>query len=88
MGVIYLAYREGRRASVADAQTKACLEEWKDIAHRRSILVPAIIINRVYARALGHGNPDLIENAIVGRAEYAHPSFPDRIPWSVFTPSA
>lgn len=65
IGFVYIAYPEGARPVIADARTRHILtfmarESW----HRWSVRVPATVISRLYARALGSGMPDLIENSL------------------------
>jgi hypothetical protein len=66
-GFTYIAYPEGARPAVADARTKHILEYMQGHAyHRWSVRIPANFITRLFARPVGGGCPDLIENALLG----------------------
>lgn len=64
IGFIYIAYPEGQRSELADARTRHILTNCADSWHPWSIHVPVIVISRLYARALGFGDPDLIESVL------------------------
>ena len=64
-GLIYLAYEEGHRPSLADARTDAMRELAKTIYFkRRAIAVPMTVISRLYPNVLLEGRPDFIESTI------------------------
>ncbi len=65
MGLIYLAYEEGHRPSLADARTNAIRELASTIYFkRRSIVVPMTVISRLYPNVVLEGRPDFIESTI------------------------
>ena len=65
MGLIYLAYEEGHRPSLADARTDAIRELASTIYFkRRSIVVPMTVISRLYPNVVLEGRPDFIESTI------------------------
>lgn len=84
LGFVYIAYPEGSRTAIADARTRDIQEKLPQEWHRWSVRVPAIMINRLYARALGPGSPDLIVSAI-GCASKGHDFWLAKLPWRVFT---
>lgn len=88
-GLIYLAYEEGHRPSLADARTDAIRELTQDIYfHRRAISIPMTVISRILPNTLLEGRPDLIENAIpaVDGDNDARAIWPQLMPTRVFTP--
>lgn len=65
MGLIYLAYEEGHRPSLADARTDAIRELASTIYFkRRLIAVPVTVISRLIPNVVLEGRPDFIENTI------------------------
>lgn len=64
-GFIYIAYPEGQRGKLADARTGYIIASSKEFWHRWSVHIPVTIIGRLYARPLGVGVPDLIENSLL-----------------------
>ena len=65
MGLIYLAYEEGHRPSLADARTDAIRELASMIYFkRRLIAVPMTVISRLIPNVVLEGRPDFIENTI------------------------
>ena len=65
MGLIYLAYEEGHRPSLADARTDAIRELANTIYfNRRAIAVPMTVISRLYPNVVHEGRPDFIESTI------------------------
>lgn len=67
IGFIYIAYPEGAREAIADARTRHILEYMgKECWHRWSVQVAVTMITRLYARTVGGGCPDLIENTLLG----------------------
>ena len=85
IGFIYIAYPEGARPTLADARTQHVLNAGSDdFFHRWSVRIPATVITRLYARALGVGVPDLIENALAAAAKGEEFWF-ERLPGQVFT---
>lgn len=87
MGIIYLCYQEGSSADIADERSQRIQRELADWYHRPGIWIPAIFINRLYARVLGEGNPDLIENVMLLKPSIDHPSIFGSFPSQVFTKS-
>jgi hypothetical protein len=55
-----------------------------DFFHRWSVRIPAMVVTRLYARALGVGVPDLIENAMAGSTNGEEFWF-EQLPGRVFT---
>jgi hypothetical protein len=84
LGFLYIAYPEGSRPSIADARTSQIRQAVAEGWHRWSVRVPAMIINRLYARPIGPGYPDLIESSIPA-ASQGHESWLSKLPWQVFT---
>ena len=65
MGLIYLAYEEGHRPSLADARTDAIRELSDTIYFKRSgIGVPMTVISRLYPNVVFEGRPDFIESTV------------------------
>lgn len=86
MGLIYLAYHEGSRAELADARTRNLLDNVKKKwTHEWTKRIPLVVISRLYARPLGVGMPDLIENSIPAKPDYADMLFMADFPTNVFT---
>lgn len=85
MGIVYLTYQEGARDLVADARTDRITQDMVGWGHRGCIVIPAFFVNRLYPRSLGAGDPDLVENAIQFRADFADPSIFDWFPSRIFT---
>lgn len=84
MGFIYVAYPEGSRAAIADARTRQIKKELNEVWHRWSIRAPATIVSRLYARALGVGVPDLIENVLLA-ATAGEEFWLTKLPQRIFT---
>ena len=88
-GLIYIAYEEGHRPSLADARTDAIRNLCGDIYfNRRAISVPMTVISRFLPNTLFEGRPDLIESAIpaiVGDKDN-HDFWTQEMPTRVFTP--
>jgi len=84
MGFIYVAYPEGSRAAIADARTRQIMKELNEVWHRWSVRAPATIISRLYARALGVGYPDLIENVLLAATE-GEELWLTKLPQRIFT---
>ena len=85
IGFIYIAYPEGARPTLADARTRHILSTASnDFFHRWSVRIPAMVVTRLYARALGVGVPDLIENAMAGSTNGEEFWF-EQLPGRVFT---
>ena len=88
-GLIYLAYEEGHRPSLADARTDAIRALTRDIYfNRRAISIPMTVISRFLPNTLLEGRPDLIESAIpaVDGDRDAHDFWTQEMPTRVFTP--
>ena len=65
MGLIYLAYEEGHRPSLADARTDAIRELASTIYFKRqSIAVPMTLASRLYPNVIKEGRPDFIESTL------------------------
>ena len=64
MGIIYIAYPEGARESLADARTQHIIETSKQWQTRWSVKIPMTVVGRLYPRSLGMGLPDLIESSL------------------------
>jgi hypothetical protein len=85
IGFVYIAYPEGARPTVADERTRHILEYMGGQAwHRWSVRIPASVISRLYARAVGGGCPDLIENSLPG-AEKGEEFWLSILPTTIFT---
>jgi hypothetical protein len=82
LGFVYIAYPEGSRTVVADARMRDIREKIPEEWHRWSVRVPAIMINRLYARPLTPGNPDLIESTI-GCGSKGNEFCLAKLPWRV-----
>jgi hypothetical protein len=77
--------RKGARAAIADARTRHILKYMgKESWHRWSVRVPVTVISRLYARPVGVGCPDLIENSLPG-ATKGQEFWLTKLPWTVFT---
>lgn len=85
LGIIYIAYPEGARAVVADARTRAIMEEAQRWTLDFGKVIPLILVSRLYPRSLTVGVPDLIESTMALLAQEAHPGFPSLFPTAVFT---
>jgi hypothetical protein len=84
VGGVYIAYKEGMRAGLADARTEHLLQTIKErkLFHRSLIHVPWTVITRLYPQALGNGAPELIESAIPmteSGFDYLLGEFPSRV---------
>lgn len=65
MGLVYLAYEEGHRPSLADARTDAIRELVNTIHfNRQAIVIPMTVISRLYPNVVHEGRPDFIESAL------------------------
>ena len=87
-GLIYLAYEEGHRPSLADARTDAIRSLAKTIYFkRRAIAVPMTVISRLYPNVLLEGRPDFIESTIpLAEGGWDNYNFwTQEMPTSVFT---
>jgi hypothetical protein len=84
MGFIYVAYPEGSRPAIADARTRQIMKELNEVWHRWSVRAPATIVSRLYARALGVGIPDLIENVLLAATE-GEEFWLTKLPQRIFT---
>ena len=64
-GLIYLAYEEGHRPSLADARTDAIRDLTKTIYfERRAISISMTVISRLFPNVIYEGRPDFIESSI------------------------
>jgi hypothetical protein len=84
MGFIYIAYSEVNRNGVADARTREIMDATARWTHRWSISLGTTVINRLYPRAVGVGNPDIIESAMP-LSPNGDEFFVDLVPTCVFT---
>jgi len=85
VGFVYIAYPEGAREPLADARTSYILEYMgKKLWHRWSVLIPVTMVIRLYARSVGVGCPDLIENTLAG-AQTGEEFWLKMLPSRVFT---
>ena len=88
-GLIYLAYEEGHRPSLADARTDAIRNLVGNIYFkRRAISVPMTVISRLYPNVVLEGRPDLIESAIplVDGDKDDYDFWTAEMPTRIFTP--
>ncbi|MDR4468334.1 MAG: hypothetical protein MRJ68_08550 [Nitrospira sp.] len=85
LGIIYLCYQEGSTADIANQRTQRIQQEFSRWGHRGAVSIPGVFVNRLYARVLGEGNPDLIENVILMKPSDCHPSIFELFPAEVFT---
>ena len=86
IGFVYIAYPEGSRAAVADTRTRDIIQELEGCWHNWTKRVPVTVVNRLYARPLGVGVPDMIENTLRGATEGEEFWYTDiRIPSLIFT---
>ncbi len=84
IGFIYIAYPEGARPAIADTRTRDILEAATDVWHRWSVRVPLMLVSRLYARSIGAGKPDLIENVLIGAAK-GEEFWQKELPSQIFT---
>ena len=64
-GLIYLAYEEGHRPSLADARTEGIRDFVENMYFkRRAISIPMTVISRLYPNVVLEGRPDFIESTI------------------------
>ena len=64
-GLIYLAYEEGHRPSLANARTDAIRELTKTIYfERRAIYISLTVVSRLFLNVVHEGRPDFIESSI------------------------
>lgn len=85
IGAVYISYNETKAPSLADERTNAVIEELHQWSHEARFLIPVTRVNRLYLAPIGHGGPDMIENSLDLRAEYATPDFCELFPCLVFT---
>ena len=88
-GLIYLAYEEGHRPSLADARTDAIRDLARTIYFkRRAIRIPMTVISRLFPNLMLEGRPDLIESAIpfVYGDKEDYDFWTEEMPTGVFTP--
>ena len=87
-GLIYLAYEEGHRPSLADARTDVIRHLRKTIYFdRRAIVIPMTVISRLLPNVVVEGRPDFIESsiplAVGGKDQYDF--WTQEMPTRVFT---
>jgi hypothetical protein len=85
MAFIYIAYPEVNRREAADARTQDIMDACGRWTYRWSRSIGTTVINRLYPRSLGAGDPDLIESAIPLAPE-GDRTIGDIVPSCVFTP--
>jgi hypothetical protein len=85
MAFIYIAYPEFGRREAADARTQDIMDACGRWTYRWSRSIGTTVINRLYPRSLGTGDPDLIESAIPLAPE-GDRTIEDIVPICVFTP--
>ena len=88
-GLIYVAYEEGHRPSLADARTDAIRNMVETIYFkRRAISVPMTLISRLFPNIVLDGHPDLIESSIplVQGDKENYDYWTQEMPTLVFTP--
>lgn len=86
MGIVYLCYQEGGRPEIANERTEAIIKQISGWWHRAGIVIPVIVLQRLYPRALSDGSPDLIENCVNLVSDHADPEIVSRLPSLVFLP--
>jgi len=85
-GIIYLAYNEGSRATVADERLERFFNKMNTWEHAASIRIPISFLVRLYPRPLDHGAPDLIESTIrLYSGAYGDPRLFEDFPNSIYT---
>ena len=87
--MIYLAYEEGHRPSLADARTDAIRDLADSIYFkRRAISIPMTVISRLFPNVVIEGRPDLIESAIplVDGDKDDYDFWTAEMPTRIFTP--
>jgi hypothetical protein len=85
-GIIYVSYNEGTRAKVADMRVEAFNERIREFEHSAKVRIPIAVLSRLYPRALGEGQPDLIESGIrYVSGTYGEPLLFELFPTTVFT---
>ena len=88
MGLIYLAYEEGHRPSLADARTDAIRELASTIYFKPGpMAVPLTVVSRLYPNVVREGRPDFIESTMpLAEGEWDNFDFWTRkMPTRVFT---
>ena len=88
MGIIYICYPEVNRIDIADDRTQNIQESLEKWFHRWGIIVPLVMVNRIYPRPLEAGLPDLIENTLVIEMPDLDSGLSDKYPSNVFVPNA
>ena len=85
-GIIYVSYNEGTRAEAADMRVEAFNERIREFEHSAKVRIPIAVLSRLYPRALGEGQPDLIESGIrYVSGTYGEPLLFELFPTTVFT---
>ena len=88
-GLIYLAYEEGHRPSLADARTDTIRSLVSSIYFkRRAISIPMTVISRLFPNTVLEGRPDLIESVIplVNGDKDDYDFWTAEMPTRIFTP--
>lgn len=84
--IVYLAYTEGARETIADLRLGAFQSRIKTWAHSAEIRLPISFLNRLYPRTLDDGRPDLIESTVSMISEaYGEAALLEDFPAAVFT---
>jgi hypothetical protein len=84
-GIIYIAYEDSHRAAVADKRTQRIMDLAGTFELRKPwVMVPKIVVGRLFPDALEEGRPDLIESSVPLLAE-GWEDFGDFFPDLVYT---
>lgn len=84
-GMVYVAYTEGARETMADRRLERFVSSLEDWTHDANIRIPMVNINRLYPRPLGDGRPDLIESSVRLLAAYSDAEAFQMFPATAFT---
>ena len=88
IGFIYLCYREGARPEVADERTEYIMSEFRDWTYAGEVkVIPVIYLQRLYARIMPGGGPDLVENTVRLVNDSVDRSLADFLPSLIFATS-
>jgi hypothetical protein len=84
LGFVYIAYPELNRPALADSRMRNIMRALEGWWYEWYVRVPVTVINRLYPRPMGVGNPDLIESAVPAAAK-GHEHWLTYLPRLVFT---
>jgi hypothetical protein len=87
MGVLYVAYEEGAPIRLADARTKHLQETCDKFWHEGGVVIPLVVVDRLYPRAVGDGRVDFVESAVLLQSADAHPDIFTEVPTLTYLPS-